>query len=119
MAGYSGTPLVKKLGIKAGGRVFVVRAPRNYRALVAPMPEGAAMARTLSGGVHIIHLFATTRKQLESGLRTSRAAMSQDAAIWVSWPKMASKVPTDIREDVIREVAFPLGLVDIKVCAIG
>jgi hypothetical protein len=118
VAGYSGTPLAQKLGIKPGGKVFVVRAPRNYRALVAPLPEGATITRTLSSDVHVIHLFATTRKQLESGLRTSLEAMNQDAAIWVSWPKMASKVPTDIREDAIREIAFPLGLVDIKVCAV-
>jgi hypothetical protein len=118
VAGYSGTPLARKLGIKAGGKVFLVRAPRNYRALVAPLPERATIARTLSSDVHVIHLFATTRKQLDSGLRTSLEVMNQDAAIWVSWPKTASKVPTDIREDVIREVAFPLGLVDIKVCAV-
>lgn len=118
MAGYSGTPLAKKLGLKAGGTLLPVGAPDHYGALIAPLPDGVTIATTLGRDVDIIHLFATTRAQLTSALHDSLGAMNPDAAIWVSWPKKASKVATEITEDVIREVALPLGLVDIKVCAV-
>ena len=118
MNGYSGTPLAKKLGIGTGHRVWLAQAPANYKTLVAPLPEGVTIASRLSGRVDIIHLFATSRSALARELAMLRRAMREDAAIWVSWPKGAAKVPTDITEDVIREVALPLGLVDVKVCAV-
>ena len=118
MAGYSGTPLAKKLGIKPHGTLFPLGAPDHYRALIAPLPEGVTIASDLTGEVDVVHLFVTTRVQLASWLRLGLGAMRQDAAIWVSWPKKASKVATEITEDVVRELALPLGLVDIKVCAV-
>ncbi len=118
MAGYSGTALAKKLGIKAGSRVFARGAPSNYKKLLAPLPEGVAIVARMSADTDIAHLFATRRADLAREIKAVLGKMPQDGAIWVSWPKKSSKVPTDISEDTIREVALPLGLVDIKVCAV-
>jgi len=118
MAGYSGTPLAKKLGIKDGGRVFVSSAPPNYRALLAPLPEGVKIVSRLDESVDVAHLFSARRSELQKLLRAAVTKIRGDTAIWVSWPKKASKVPTDITEDTIRAVALPMGLVDIKVCAV-
>jgi hypothetical protein len=117
-AGYSGTPLAKKLGIVENSRIFLSDAPKNYRELVAPIPKGAQIVKKVGEDTDIIHLFTGERSRLASLLRSSLAKMRPDAAIWVSWPKKSSKVPTDITEDTIREVALPMGLVDIKVCAV-
>ena len=117
-AGYSGTPLAKKLGIVENSRIFLSDAPKNYRELVAPIPKGAQIVKKVGEDTDIIHLFTAERSRLASLLRSSLAKMRPDAAIWVSWPKKSSKVPTDITEDTIRAVALPMGLVDIKVCAV-
>ena len=118
MAGYSGTPLAKKLGIKEGSRVFLFNAPRNYWDLLAPPPADVQAVAQIDQDTDLIHIFSTEQVELASSLRTALEKMSPNAAIWVSWPKKSSKVPTDITEDVIREVALPMGLVDIKVCAV-
>jgi hypothetical protein len=118
MAGYSGTPLAKKLGIKEGSRVFASRAPKTYRALLAPLPAGVQFATKMSRGADVVHIFATAQRDLTAALRTILKTLRSDASIWVSWPKKSAKVPTDITEDVIRDVALPMGLVDIKVCAV-
>jgi hypothetical protein len=117
MAGYSGTPLAKKLGIKPGAALCAVAAPGHYDELLAPLPEGVKRVRRIDAA-DVAHFFITSRARLEKALRAAVPKMQQDAAIWISWPKKAAKVPTDITEDTIREVAFPLGLVDIKVCAV-
>lgn len=117
-AGYSGTPLAKKLGIVAGSHVFVHGAPMPYEQLLAPLPPGVILGRKPGREVNVVHLFTTRSSELESLLQFWRAAMASEAAIWVSWPKRASKVASDITEDTIRELALPLGLVDIKVCAV-
>jgi hypothetical protein len=117
-AGYSGTPLAKKLGIRAGARLFLQAAPPNYPQLIAPAPDGVRTVRRIDARTDLLHLFATRRVQLDKALQAARTAMRADAVIWVSWPKKACGVPTDITEDVIRELALPLGLVDIKVCAV-
>lgn len=116
--GYSGTPLAKKLGVSSGTRVFVSDAPRHYLALVAPVPEGARFVKRIDEQTDIVHVFATERARLAAVLRSTLAKLRPDAAIWVSWPKKSSRVLTDITEDTIREVALPMGLVDIKVCAV-
>ena len=118
MAGYSGTPLATKLGIKSGCRVFLSNAPKNYAALVAPLPDGVQMAARISASTDLVHLFITDRRELERTLRRVLTKSRSDAPIWVSWPKKSSGVPTDITEDTIRAVALPMGLVDIKVCAV-
>jgi hypothetical protein len=118
LAGYSGAPLAKKLGIKPGSRLFVAGAPSNYRKLVNPLPDGVEIASRMSAAIDITHLFATRRVDLAAKIRSTLAKLKPDGTIWVSWPKKASKVPTDITEDTIRDVALPMGLVDIKVCAV-
>jgi hypothetical protein len=118
-AGYSGTPLSKKLGIVEGARIFLLDAPKNYLEFVAPVPVGAQVVKKIDDKTDMVHLFATERARLVALLGSSLARLRPDAAIWVSWPKKASKVPTDITEDTIREAALPMGLVDIKVCAVN
>jgi hypothetical protein len=118
MAGYSGTPLARKLGIKEGSRIFLLNAPGNYLQLVAPLPAGVQVAPQITSHADIVHIFSTKKEELSKALRISLKKMRPDGMIWVSWPKKSSKVPTDITEDTIREVALPLGLVDIKVCAV-
>ena len=118
MAGYSGTPLAKKLGINAGSRVFADGAPANYALLLAPLPDDVMFVKKLTKSVDVIHLFTKSAAELDAKLRRWRHAMKSDGTIWISWPKKGSKVPTDITEDVIREIALPLHLVDVKVCAV-
>jgi hypothetical protein len=117
-AGYSGTPLAKKLGIVAGTQVHGIDLPADYWKLLAPLPAEVAFADRLSPQVDVVHLFVTKRAVLAKQLATLRKKLRPDAALWISWPKKAAKQPTDITEDVIREVALPLGFVDIKVCAV-
>jgi len=116
-AGYSGTPLAKKLGIKAGSEVVLVGAPDGYRKLVEPLPDGVTFA-ALSDRTDIVHVFTTRKADLGKTLKTLRSKLKPDGVVWVSWPKKASKVATDITEDTVRELALPLGFVDIKVCAV-
>jgi hypothetical protein len=118
MAGYSGTPLAKKLGIKPGSRILPLHAPANYASLIAPLPENATLVSRVTARTDIVHLFSTQRKELSATLKTLREELTDEGAIWVSWPKKSAKVHTDITEDTIREVALPLGFVDIKVCAV-
>lgn len=116
--GYSGTPLATKLGLKDGTCLMTVNAPADYLTLLGVLPNGLTSTTRVSAAVDIVHVFSTTRADLTRVLTRLRTAIRADAAVWVSWPKKASKVPTDITEDVIREVALPLGFVDIKVCAV-
>jgi Protein of unknown function (DUF3052) len=118
MAGYSGTPLAKKLGIKPAMRVHVVAAPANYLQLVDPLPADVTLTPALRGKIDLIHVFVTTAEDLAAKLVTYRQRIVENGVIWVSWPKKAAKVPTDVTEDVVRALAFPLGLVDVKVCAV-
>jgi hypothetical protein len=118
MAGYSGTPLSKKLGIKHGTVIQAIDAPPGYRARLAPLPDGVTFTSRLSDGVDVVHLFATRASTLARTLPRLRTQMRADAVVWVSWPKKASNVETDITEDVIRAIALPTGLVDVKVCAV-
>ncbi len=118
-AGYSGTPLWKKLGLKEGCQLFAADAPRDYVKLLAPIPKGMHITSRIDARTDIVHFFTRKRAELNRALRTARAKMRDDAAIWVSWPRKSSKVATDITEDVIREIALPMGLVDVKVCAVN
>jgi DUF3052 family protein len=116
--GYSGTPLAKKLGIAAGGSVATIGAPRNYKALLAPLPPKVRFAKIVDASADVVHLFTTERRELVDRLPRLVSTIKPDAAVWVSWPKKASGVATTITEDVIREIALPLGFVDVKVCAV-
>src|SRR4051812_5581785 len=116
MAGYSGKPLAEKLGIKPGTIVVTIDAPDDYRRLLAPIPSGVNFASRAVGNTKFVHLFVRERRALVTQLQSLRGKIPDDAALWVSWPKKSSGVPTDITEDVIRNVALPLGFVDVKVC---
>jgi len=117
--GYSGTPLARKLGIAGGTRVLALDAPRDSLHLLAPLPEGVVFEKRLSKLTGIIHLFSLQKARMAAELERLRRSIRPDAAVWVSWPKRSSKVSTDITEDTIRDVALPLGFVDIKVCAVS
>ena len=116
--GYSGKELGQKLGIKSWTRVKTRNAPANYQQLLGPLPNDVQLSARLRRPVDLVHVFTIARAQLVAELRRALDEIEQDGAVWVSWPKKASGVRTDITEDVIREVAFPLGLVDVKVCAV-
>lgn len=117
-AGYSGTPLAKKLGITEGSRVVLVGSPDDYERLVAPVPKGVVFERRAGPDTDIAHVFVTKRDILAGHLRALRKTLGPGAAVWVSWPKKSAGVPTTVTEDVIRELALPLGFVDVKVCAV-
>lgn len=119
MAGYSGTPLAAKLGLKAGMTVRAVGAPVEYERLLAPLPDGARVSRGTAAGAALVHHFATRRGELAKALRAYRRKLDAGTPVWVSWPKKSAGVATDITEDTIRSVALPLGYVDIKVCAVS
>jgi len=117
-AGYSGTLLAKKLGYRDGKRVFLYSAPKNYRALVDPLPPAILFEKSFGAKTDLVHAFFTDQAELGKFLKLARQTLQPDASIWVSWPKKSAKVPTTITEDTIRKLALPLGLVDIKVCAV-
>lgn len=118
-AGYSGTPLVQKLGIKAASRVFLQGAPEGFAGLLGPLPDGVVFEAKAGPHIDIAHVFVLRQEDLAEQLKLLRRTLRPDAALWVSWPKKAAKVPTTITEDTIRELALPLGWVDIKVCAVS
>jgi hypothetical protein len=115
VAGYSGTPLPRKLGITEGARVVVLGAPDGFE---LDLPAGASRTTRLNGRADVVVFFTTERAALAQRLAALTAAIRPDGGLWVAWPKKSSKVPTDITEDVVRDVALPTGVVDNKVCAI-
>ena len=117
-AGDSKTPLVKKLGIRPGFRVRLQNTPDHYLDLVQPLPEGVVVSSGLRTRVDLWHLFTDSARELAKKLPKAKAALVPNGMIWVSWPKKSSKVPSDVTEDVVRQFALPLGLVDVKVCAV-
>ena len=119
IAGYSGTPLAKKLGIKEATCLLLLGAPDGYKKFLEPLPPGVIFENGPSPRVDIVHLFVTQKEDLEGHLTVLRVQLKPEAALWVSWPKKAAKIPTSITEDTIRELALPLGFVDIKVCAVS
>lgn len=118
MAGYSGTPLAKKLGIKEGFTVLGVNLPFNYPELVEPLPAGVTVVTEPQPDLDLIHLFTNSRGELLDGLSRYRNLIKQNGTIWVSWYKKAARLPTEITEDDVRNTALALGLVDVKVCAV-
>lgn len=118
MAGYSKRPLAAKLGFAEGQRVCVLAAPEGYREMLGPLPDGLRWARTLRGRFDLIHCFTRSRAELTRRFPKLRDAVDVGGALWISWPKRASGVATDLTEDVIRRVALDSGMVDVKVCAV-
>jgi hypothetical protein len=117
--GYSGKPLAAKLGIAPGMVVAAIGAPDGYAQWLGALPPGAAIASKATATTRFVHLFATERAQLAAALKMHRERLPADAVLWVSWPKKSAKVASDITEDTIRELALPLGYVDVKVCAVS
>ena len=118
MAGYSGTPLAQKLGIKPDITVIVMNEPAGYRNLLGRAAKGVMFSDRVGSGCSFIHFFTTRRSELETQLKKLRDKIADTGVLWVSWPKKSAGVPTDVTEDVIRDVALPLGFVDVKVCAV-
>ena len=119
VAGYSGTSLVKKLGIQDGQRVAFINEPDTFRPLLVGLPAGGIDIKTSARGKSDLTVaFFTDRSQFERRIGPLEKSIFPNGALWVAWPKRASKVPTDVTEDVVREVVLPRGLVDVKVCAI-
>jgi hypothetical protein len=117
--GYSGKPLAAKLGIGDGMVVAAIGAPPEYVQWLGPLPPGASVAPKVTASSPFVHLFVTERSRLAAALKLHRERLPADAVLWISWPKKSAKVATDITEDTIRELALPLGWVDVKVCAVS
>lgn len=118
-AGYSGTPLARKLGVKAGQTVAVLNEPDGFRGWLAPLPDGVRMRKSIGRAPGMVVIFATRQALLRRRIAEAAEAIFPDGCIWVGWPKKSSRMATDITEDVVREIALPLGLVDTKVCAVS
>jgi hypothetical protein len=118
VAGYSGTPLAKKIGIKPNMTLLTVGAPPEYPEWLGELPENVVLTARRKGLVAAAHVFATRRADLEKQLGGLRKALEPAGFVWVSWPKKSAKVETDITEDTIRDVCLPMGFVDVKVCAV-
>ncbi|MCY3917175.1 MAG: DUF3052 domain-containing protein [Chloroflexi bacterium] len=118
-AGYSGTPLVKKLGIKLGSRIALLQAPAHYLELLGELPPALEIDFELADGDYdFIQAFYQWRADYEADFDQLKSAIVKDGMVWISWYKKAAKMPTDITEDVVRDVALARGLVDVKVAAI-
>ena len=118
-AGYSGTPLARKLGIKEDHGLLLIDAPPDYLDLLAPLPPGVIFMQSPGPEVDIAQVFVTQHEALAAHLANLRLVLRTDAALWVSWPKKASRRPSTVAEDTVRELALPLGWVDVKVCAVS
>ncbi len=117
-AGYSGTPLVKKLGIKPGAIAYVRGVPEHYFDSIFPLPEGVVFKSTPTGDLDFVHLFVYKQAEFKKQFVSAMKHMRADAMLWISWPKKSSKVPSDLDENIIRDFGLASGLVDVKVCAI-
>ncbi|HEX6720172.1 MAG TPA: DUF3052 domain-containing protein [Burkholderiaceae bacterium] len=117
-AGYSGTPLVKKLGLQPGMAMQVIDAPAPYEQIVDGLPPDLKRVSRTTATTRFVHVFAREAARLRRTLAALRGKLPSDATVWVSWPKKASGMATDINENTVRDLALPLGFVDVKVCAI-
>jgi hypothetical protein len=118
VAGYSNTPLAKKLGIKPGLRITTINTPANYWQLVGNLPPSVVVEPEPTKDLDWVHLFVTSKRELKKQLPNVLGNIKSNGVIWVSWPKKAARTATDLTEDVIRNHSLPLGLVDTKVCAV-
>ena len=117
-AGYSKRSLVDKLGIKPGNRVYLGNMPSDYLSLLGPLPSGTRLVKSLAAPCEFIQFFVKDKAELEASFPKFKKALTPDGTLWISWPKAASKVPTDLNENVAREIGLRTGLVDVKVCAV-
>lgn len=117
-AGYSDTPLARKLGISERTHIVAVDAPDHFRSLLEPIPEGVVWQTRVTVRTDLVHIFTTRSEDLRRRLEAIRRSLRPDASVWVSWPKKSSGVLSTVDEQAIRNIALPLGFVDIKVCAV-
>ncbi len=118
MAGYSGTPLVKKLGLKPGQRIALLSCPPGYGKTLGALPEKVDCVQQLDAQLDFIQLFVTRQAELKQRFKDAKRCLATDGSLWISWPKKASGVPTELNENLIREIGLGLGLVEVKVCAV-
>lgn len=118
MAGYSSTPLIRKLGITPGARVRLVDAPPGFERLLGPLPEGVKLLPRTTAPLDFAQLFARRQAMLRRRLPPLVRALARDGALWISWPKRTSRIETDLDRERIREIGLAAGLVDVKVCAV-
>ena len=117
-AGYSKRSLVDKLGIKAASKIAILSSPDGYEATLGALPEGVTNLSKLRPSLDFIHFFTKQRADLERKFPKLKSSLAANATLWISWPKGASKIPTDLNENVVREIGLKNGLVDVKVCAV-
>jgi len=117
-AGYSGTPLLKKLGIRPGARVLLLNAPAGYLALLGPLPADVTLLFAPAGTLDFIQLFSRESAEVAEWFPRLKAALAPAGALWISWPKRAARMPTDLSENLIRDIGLRQGLVDVKICAV-
>jgi len=117
-SGYSGTPLVKKLGIKEGFKIRLVNVPANYFDLLENIPENVTLLKDKKSSKDFVHYFTKQSADLQRDIVSLRQEVFPNGIIWISWPKKAAKIETDVTEDIIRHIALANGLVDVKVCAV-
>jgi hypothetical protein len=118
MAGYSGTPLVKKLGIKEGVVMYVFKSPPDYFEWLSPLPKDITVKERLNGEFDFIHSFVSESQIFKKEFVQYKKHLKKNGTLWISWPKKSSKVPTDLDENLIRDFGLTEGLVDVKVCAV-
>src|SRR5918992_1151252 len=118
MSGYSQKPLAQKLGIKPGMRIVAIGAPDYYPALLGDLPPGASLHSRLSRTSRFIHRFVSRRVELQADFRRLTRSLADDGTLWISWPKRSSGIATDLNENLLRDMGLPLGMVDVKVCAV-
>jgi hypothetical protein len=118
MAGYSGTPLANKLGIKPGFTIYLINAPAEYRTWLGQLSDVSFVTKPPKAAADMVHLFVTSLAEFDRQLPVARKAMKSDGMLWVSWYKKSAKIPTDVTEDAIRDRALKTDLVDVKVCAV-
>ena len=118
MAGYSKRPLAEKLGIKSGQKIYIANAPRSYHQTLGALPEETILAKSLRGPCDLIQFFTKEKSELESTFPRLKKNLAVNGALWISWPKGASGIKTDVNENIAREIGLKNGLVDVKVCAV-
>ncbi len=118
MAGYSKKSLVEKLGIKTGQKVYLGNAPQGYENTLGSLPDGVILAKSRRGSYDLIQFFTTERAELESMFPELKESLLPNGSLWISWPKGAAKIKTDVNETVVRKIGLENGLVDVKVCAV-
>ena len=118
MAGYSGTPLVQKLGIKEGHKLLILNPPPRYKETLGKLPPNSVLVRSLNGSLDFVQFFTKSKSELELSFSALMKAITPNGMIWISWPKGASGVKTDLNETIVREIGLKNGMVDVKVCAV-